>query len=282
MISVIVPAHDEQIVIERLLRALTSPSGTPSEPALDVVVVANGCSDDTARIAAATPGVTVVETPVPSKANALRLGDEAARGFPRVYVDADVELTRADVLALAAALAEPGVLAVAPRRHLDRGGVPLAVRWYYDVWEQLPGVRSGLFGRGVVAVSRAGHERIAALPDVLSDDLAMSAAFTAAERRVVPAAVSVVRPPRTWGDLVRRRARVATGTTQLYASGHALATDSRTTRADLLRIAARHPGTALKLPVFLAAAVVARRRAARAVAAGDYATWHRDESSRTA
>ena len=39
-----------------------------------------------------------------------------------------------------------------------------SVRWYYDVWTQLPEVRRGLFGRGVVAVSEAGYARIAKLP----------------------------------------------------------------------------------------------------------------------
>jgi hypothetical protein len=35
------------------------------------------------------------------------------------------------------------------------------------------------------------------------------------------------------------------------------------------------------MTVFLAAAVVARRKARAAVRAGDYGTWLRDESSRT-
>jgi len=265
-------------VVGRLLTALTGP-GPVTQGDLDIVVVANGCTDDTAAVAARVPGVRVIETAEASKAKALRAGDEAAGGFPRVYVDADVEISRADVLALAAALTEPGVLVAAPRRLLPRDGVAAAVRWYYDVWEQLPAVRDGIFGRGVVAVSREGHERISALPEVMSDDLAMSAAFSAHERRVVDAAVSLVRPPRTWTDLIKRRARVATGTRQLYDSGHELATDSRTSRHDLLQLAA-DPRLAVKLPVFLAAAVLARRRAARAVAKGDYQTWHRDESSR--
>ncbi len=277
VISVIVPAHDERAVVGRLLGALTG-GAAPGE--LEIVVVANGCTDDTAAVAAQVPGVTVIETGEASKAKALRAGDEVASGFPRVYVDADVEITGSDVLALAAALDEPGVLVAAPGRRLPRDGVAAPVRWYYDVWERLPAVREGVFGRGVVAVSREGHQRITALPLVMSDDLAMSAAFAPHERRVVGSAVSLVRPPRTWGDLIRRRARVATGTQQLYGSGEAFATDSRTSRSDLLRLAA-DPRVAVKLPVFVAVAVLARRQAARAVARGDYRTWHRDESSRT-
>jgi glycosyltransferase involved in cell wall biosynthesis len=281
VISVVVPASDEAAVIGRLLAALTA-AAPPGSPELEIVVVANGCTDDTARIAAAVPGVVVIETPVASKARALRLGDQAACGFPRVYVDADVEITRSDVLALAAALTEPGVHAVAPGRRLLSEASPLLVRWYYDVWEELPGVREGIFGRGVIAVSRKGHERILALPEVMADDLAMSAAFPAGERRVVEHAVSVVRPPRTWSDLVRRRTRVVTGTRQFYSSEHEAVTDSRTSVPDLLRLAALRPGLAVKLPVFLVVTLIARRKAARAAVAGDYGTWLRDESSRAA
>ena len=98
VISVVVPAHDEARVIDRLLGQLTS--GLPPE-GLDVVVVANGCTDDTAQIAGRyEPGVRVLSIPVPSKREALLAGDQAATGFPRIYVDADVELGSADVCAL--------------------------------------------------------------------------------------------------------------------------------------------------------------------------------------
>ncbi len=151
-----------------------------------MVVVANGCTDDTAAVARGYgPAVTVVETPRPSKFAALRLGDEAAHGFPRLYVDADVELSTADVRALAAALDEPGVLAVAPTRQLVLDRRPLSVRWYYQFWQKLPVVEEGLFGRGVIGVNAEGKARLGEIPDVMGDDLAASIAFEPAERRVV-------------------------------------------------------------------------------------------------
>ena len=286
-----IPAHNEERVIGRLLSRLTTATDphspdTPPNPDkadLDLIVVCNGCVDATAEVAKRFPGVRVIETPEPSKRVALRLGDEAARGeFPRVYVDADVELGRGDVLALAAALADPSVLACSPGRVIPRTGVSRAVRWYYDVWEQLPHVRRGIFGRGVIALSEAGYQRIAALPMLMSDDLAMSSAFDEEERRVVDTAQVLVHPPRTWADLVRRRARAATGTTQAYAGPADLRTDSRTGKRDLIDLVLRNPPLAVKMPVFLAVAVLARRHAARAVRRGDYSTWLRDDSSREA
>ncbi len=88
--SIVIPAHNEGRVIGRLLDELLA---DPHASGPDVVVVCNGCTDDTARVAAARGDrVRVVEIPVPSKHAALRAGDEHARGFPRLYVDADVVL----------------------------------------------------------------------------------------------------------------------------------------------------------------------------------------------
>jgi glycosyltransferase involved in cell wall biosynthesis len=285
VVSVIVPAHDEAAVIARLLHKLL-PSGP--QDGLEVLVVCNGCTDDTAAVAAAVPGVRVLQTPVPSKAEALRLGNEAATSFPRVYVDADVEIDRAGVLRLVRELEEPGVLVAGPRRRLPRDRMSLPVRWYYDVWQALPQVAGGIFGRGVIAMSEDGFKRIAALPSLMSDDLAMSAAFAPEERRIVDGAEVTVHPPRTWSDLMRRRTRAVTGTRQLYEGAGPdgrpaeWKSDSRTSKADLIGMVRRDPALAVKMPVFLAVAVLAKRRAARAVARGDYDTWLRDESSRQA
>ncbi|HSF26388.1 MAG TPA: hypothetical protein VLC50_02605, partial [Actinomycetes bacterium] len=217
--------------------------------------------------------------PEPSKAEALRVGDRAARGFPRLYVDADVELSWRDVRVLAAALDEAGVLASAPERIIPMTEVSWAVRAYYAVWQELPRVRSGLFGRGVIAVSEAGHRRIATLPDCLSDDLVLSEAFAADERTLDTGASVVVHPPRTWADLIRRRIRAMTGNEQARSLGLA-SYAARTTSADLRGLAVRRPALLPKIAVFLAATIAARRGARAARRRGDYTSWLRDESSR--
>jgi glycosyltransferase involved in cell wall biosynthesis len=276
--SVVVPAHDEQAVLGRLLGRLLA-RARPGE--LEVVVVANGCTDRTAEVAAAYgPDVRVVETGIPSKRAALRLGDEEAAAFPRLYVDADVELGADDVRRLCAALAEPGVLAAAPERRLDLAGRSLIVRWYHEIWTRLPEVRAGLFGRGVLAVTEEGFKRIAALPPVMADDLAVSLAFAPEERTVVAGAAVVVRPPRTWRDLLRRRIRVETGTSQLEQDDVVAGTSARTSVRDLAEMVSARPALAPAMTVFLATAVVARLGARRAKRSGDFSTWLRDESSR--
>jgi hypothetical protein len=274
--SIVVPAHDEARTITRLLDALV---GHDQSPAYSVVVVCNGCSDNTADLARAVCGVDVVETSVADKWHAMSLGDRHSTAFPRLYVDADVVLDRHSAETLLGALEAPGVLAVGPRRFLAREGLNPLVRWYYDVWEQLPSAREGLFGRGVVGVSRAGHDRVSSLPPAMSDDLVFSEAFTPGERRVVEGAVSTVYPPRRVRDLVRRRIRVVTGVAQADAQDRR-SEAAKTSWGDLRDVAVAHPGEAGKVLVFVAVTLWARLAAAGAVRRGDYSTWLRDESSR--
>jgi hypothetical protein len=280
--SVIIPAHNEAAVLGRLLTSLIPPAGSEGDYSaadFDVIVVCNGCTDNTAEIARSYRAVTVLETATPSKQLALRLGDTRTNGFPRIYLDADVEIGHQDITRLVCGLAT-NVLAVSPRRVIPYDGVSLPVRWYYDIWQALPNVRAAIFGRGVICLSEAGFSRISGLPMLMSDDLAMSAAFTAAERSVVDDAVVVVRPPKVWADLIRRRVRAVTGTRQAYASGETWSSDSRTGKSDLIAVVRERPALLWRLPFFLAATVQARRGAARALARGEQEKWLRDNSSR--
>jgi glycosyltransferase involved in cell wall biosynthesis len=72
--SVVVAAHNEAAVIDRCLASLVAPG-------VQVIVAANGCTDDTAAIARRTPGVEVVELATPSKIAALNAGDARATGY---------------------------------------------------------------------------------------------------------------------------------------------------------------------------------------------------------
>jgi len=267
-------------VIRRLLEQLTNGADAGE---LDIIVVANGCADDTAEVAASFgPAVRVLALPVACKNEALAAGDLAAAGFPRIYIDADVEVRVHDVRALAAALGRPGVLAAAPRRELVMTGRPWQVRWYYDVWTLLPGVQRGLWGRGVIAVNEAGHRRLAGLPPLQADDLAASLMFEPHETALVPGARVIIHPPRTPGGLLSVRTRCLTGAAQIERAQGLDGSADRTRISDLTAIIRRRPGMLPRVGYFLSVAVFARLRASRARGRGDHLTWLRDESSRTA
>ena len=247
---------------------------------MDIIVVANGCTDDTVEVAASFgQAVRVLTLPVACKHEALTAGDRAAAGFPRIYVDADIELRANDVRALAAALRQPGVLAAAPRRELVMTGRPWQVRWYYDVWTLLPGVQRGLWGRGVIAVNEAGHRRLAGLPRLQADDLAASLMFEARETALVPAARVIIHPPMTFADLLGRRARCVTGVAQIEHAQGLDGSADRTRISELTAVVqgpAWHAAAGRVLPV---GGRLARLRASRARARGDYLTWLRDEAA---
>lgn len=276
MKSVVIAAYDEAAVIGANLDRLLA-GAAPGE--LEVVVVANGCTDGTAAVARTRP-VAVLDLPEPGKANALNAGDALATGFPRVYLDADVGATVGTVRALADALAgagEGGPLVAVPDRRLVLTGRPFAVRCYYAIQSRLPAARSGLYGRGMIAVSEPARDRFDRFPDVVADDLFLDSLFGDDERVVVMSVWTTVETPRRTRDLVRRLTRVRRGNAALRAGPPLGATVRRSSRTSWLRdVVVRRPWLA---PAGLVYAVITLVAAARARRAGG--PWETDASTRT-
>ena len=217
MPSVVIAAHNEAAVIGRCLDALMRQDS--GEEPLDITVAANGCTDSTAQIARQR-GVRVVEVEEASKAIALNVGDAAARGFPRIYLDADIEVPQGAITAIVDGFASARApLAAVPRRRVDLTGRPRAVRAYLAINSRLPAFQNGLVGRGMIALSERGRERFDAFPIVLADDLFLDSLFTPAEKTIVDSVeVSIAAPWRT-SELVRRLARVRRANAEMRAVG---------------------------------------------------------------
>ena len=276
--SVVVPAHDEAAVITERLRLLTADLA-PGE--VEIVVVANGCTDDTAALARRVPGVQVVELDLASKTAALNAGDLATRAVPRIYLDADIELPTRSLRVLAEALGTDRPVVAAPRVSFDVSRSSWAVRAFYRVFEQLPYVRDQLVGLGVYGFSESGRRRFERFPDLVADDLFVQRLFAPAERLVVDAPFRVS-APRDLRGLLAARTRVARGNRELAARAGALQLDGAPTTSSTTRALvglSRRPVLWPALLVYVAVTAQARRRAAAAPAG---ASWERDESSRTA
>lgn len=213
MISIVVPAHNEGSVIARTLGTWAGQIGSES---IEVVVVCNGCTDDTASIARRfSPMAHVVETEVANKIHALNLGDQVASGFPRIYIDADIVITVEAIIALTRRLEEGEVLAVAPTADINLAKCSLFVRKYYEIRSMLPSSKEGIGGSGVYALSETGRNRFSSFPDVIADDLYIRQLFKPAERETLPFVKSTVFPPRTIAQLIKVRTRVYAGTHEL-------------------------------------------------------------------
>lgn len=273
--SVVIPAHDEEGVIVRCLRAVLDGTRLP----LEVVVVANGCTDGTVAAARSVPGVQVIDLPTPSKVAALNAGDAAATCFPRIYLDADIVLAPGAMDALVAALPDDRVAAAAPAVSFRTERSTWPVRAFYSVFQQLPYVRDNLLGLGVYGLSRAARDRFDAFPDVLGDDLYVQRLFTR-EERVVVGSTFAVHAPRTLRNLLKVRVRIARGNAQLAAMDDQVDADLSPTTAStgsaIVHLVLRDPRMAPAVAVYVAVTVAARALARR----HQDARWERDTSTR--
>lgn len=277
-VSIIIPAHDEGAVIGDCLRALLE-TAEPGE--FDVVVVCNGCKDDTAEQAARFgPDVRVLSTPVGSKPLALNMGDAAARTLPRLYLDADVVLPTAAVRAVAAALDRDDALVASATLEVDASGASWAVRAYHRIWERLPVVREGVLGRGVYALGEAGRSRFGEFPDIVADDYFVHSLFTQEERVTAAGAVSRVRTPRTARDLVRRKTRVFAGNAALRAAPVAGVGGVAPSSTSWLAVVQAEPRLVPDAVAYVTITLLAKTRARWRLARKDGGLWDRDDSSR--
>jgi glycosyltransferase involved in cell wall biosynthesis len=275
--SVVIPAWNEERVIGRTLERLLADVHRPDE--IEVIVVCNGCTDDTAAVATRVGGpVQVVETPIGSKPHALNLGDAAATVFPRLYLDADIELTTEAARCLVAALEAGEGVAVSPRLELDLRRSGPVVRSYSRIWSRLPSIEQGLAGRGVYALSAEGRARFGSFPEVLGDDLFIDRLYRGRGARCIGEAAVTVRMPHRTVDLVRRKTRVFVGIRELVDHDNALTGLSGEDRYAWLRVVRGDLQLVVHVPAYLLVTLWAKLRARRAH--GRRGGWERDESAR--
>ena len=263
--SIIIPAHNESAVIDRTLTALDPlvAAGTA-----EVIVVPNGCTDDTAERARAHSGVRVVELVEGSKPAALNAGDAHASRWPRLYLDADIEVSP-DALAQAVrALAADGIYAARPAFRWDLRDAHPLVRSYYRARGRMPSMSGAIWGAGIYGLSENGHRILGEFPRVIGDDLLVERIFPPGRIYIASGPAVVVRPPRTLHDLIAVLARFRRGPAE-----QSLDTGRATLRELLQTVSGPLSGMDALCYALLAAA--GRRRTRRATR-----DWERDGSTR--
>lgn len=280
MISIVIPAYNEGAVIERCLQAMLA-DAKPNE--LEIVVVCNGCKDDTAaRARKFEPRVKVVETPVGSKIGALNLGDEHVTGFPRFYIDADVQLSAQAIREVAALLGDDSpVLVAAPKAVVAFHDRPWLVRSFYKVWTSLPYFRENMIGSGVYAFSKKGRAKFDKFPDVIADDEFARLMVAPHERKATPAATFTIHPPRTLQGVLTINTRARAGSMELRKKFPALGDNQNTSAGRTLRILARTPELWAHAPIYLGVMFLAKLRAHEKLRKREEKLWDRDDTSRT-
>ncbi|MEQ4565690.1 WecB/TagA/CpsF family glycosyltransferase [Paenarthrobacter sp. CAP02] len=270
--AVIIPAHNEAAVIGRTLESL---GGVLGWGTVEVIVACNGCTDETEDIASTFHGVRVLHVEAASKSAALNAADQVAGLWPRLYLDADIEVSMEAVAEVLRSLAEGPLLAARPAFRYDTSGASWLVRSYYRARGRVPANARGLWGAGAYALSRAGHDRLGEFPSLTGDDYYVDRLFSGSEKAVVATVPVVVRTPRTAASLLAVLRRTYRGNAQ-QDERFAGQSASRTLRELLSSV--RGPLTAVDAAVYAAFAVAGRRRplGGRRPATA----WERDESSR--
>lgn len=283
---VIIPAHNEERVIERCLTALYA--GAPPHAQPEVIVAANGCTDRTVAMARAlAPDATVLDLPVGSKVIAMNEANRIASVTPRFFLDADIECSYTSLAATADVLRQPGVMAASPALRVDLTGCDRWVRAYYRVWLRLPYVTDRLVGSGIFGLSADGLAIMGEIPRIIGDDIWVRTRFSYDQRRNVasdrdgnPVWFTVL-PPRTIGSLIKIETRRKAGNEDVlkqFPSPH----DKRINRpADFGKL--RADGASLgDIAIYLAIKLTARVQCRWNRLRGRASVWLRDDSSRTA
>lgn len=213
MISLIIPCHNEELVLGALLSSLAAQKDLAADHRIEILVVANACKDRTCAVAeearAALEGagfsLGVIDLPEPGKAGALNTADARAQFAPRLYVDADVTLAP-EVLAqlLPLLLSDEEIycsatIQVAPARSW-------VSRAYGRFMLAMPFVRDGVPGMGLYGVTATARSRWGSFPLIHSDDRFVRLQFAPEERRKVPAPY-VWPVPDGLGNLIKVRLR---------------------------------------------------------------------------
>ena len=220
MLSILIPANNEAAHIGACLEAVLASEGLARA---QIVVAANGCSDDTVAISqsfaerAAQKGWTleVLDLPAIGKIGALNAADGAAAYAKRVYLDADVLVDAALFGELAEVLNTEAPRYASGQLRLSKAQ-SWATRAYARTYVKVPFITDGVPGAGLFAVNAAGRARWEEFPDIISDDTFVRLSFAPNERVGVAAGYD-------WplvegfGALVKVRRRQNAGVDEVFA-----------------------------------------------------------------
>ncbi len=191
--SVLIPAHNEAGYLPACLSALLASEPLPGSA--EVIVIANGCTDDTAAIAqgfaakaeAKGWGMTVLDLPSGGKLGAWNAGEAVAHGDVLIYLDADVIVSPQIVGQITKALDGVQARYASGRPNVTVAGDDRLTRQYTRFWLTTPFMVHGVPGFGIFAMNRAGRGRWGDWPDIISDDTFARLHFRPEERISVPA-----------------------------------------------------------------------------------------------
>jgi cellulose synthase/poly-beta-1,6-N-acetylglucosamine synthase-like glycosyltransferase len=235
-VSIVVPAHNEAANIRRLLTALIQQQ-TRLARIVEIVVVASGCTDDTADVArdvgVGRPGIHVhVQERREGKVAAinayLKMRDPRAEVI--VVCSADLDPDPGAIESMAAFLREhPNVGMVGGRPVPDNDGSKLVGRMVRVLWELHHRVSLEVPKMGEIVAFRAQLveyvSELSVVDEASIEDIVRAKGY---ELGYVPEAIVANHGPETLGEYFEQRRRIARGHYWLsFAFGYEVATLDR-------------------------------------------------------
>ena len=195
--SIIIPAYNEELVLDRCLRSILKDARRGE---FEIVVVCNGCNDQTAFRASLWSDLNVYQTSQKSRRNALDRADTISEVFPRIYMSADIVSDTRTMRNISRALSGAGPKVAGCRVQVRTDESSIYVKAFYALWRLHPSFQKKQLENELHAVNRASYlnERSHFQDDAGSEDL------DAAEPVFVEDAYIQVEAPKTMRELVEK------------------------------------------------------------------------------
>ena len=137
LFSVIVPAHNEEQYIGKCLKAIRTAEKQAAPNRVQIIVIANRCTDRTAEIAAKY-GASVIENQDRCIASIRNAGAKAADGKILVTVDADTYIAPQTFCEIRSLLGSGKYIGGGAMPIFDRASLGIAVSTFYVLLLMLP------------------------------------------------------------------------------------------------------------------------------------------------
>ncbi|USD67039.1 glycosyltransferase family 2 protein [Vibrio sp. SCSIO 43136] len=274
MLSVIIPAYNEEKNIKKVLNEYLELLDD-----IQIIVVPNGCSDNTAKVAKNISDVIeVVSLELGNKSNAI---NEALRYIKYDHLlvqDADVIISENSIINILKFIDNTEYVYASLKPETKTVDSSVIVREYYKFLEKTPEFSNGMVGSGCYLLSKTAMTKCFPLPLLIGDDGYVKSILGKDRLKLVPNATSVVFAPKDTSSLVKIKTRSKLGNYQINKSIANISGDTNT------------PGTLINLMIksesyisgiiYICVSCLCKFRAKMLYKTNSTHKWERDETRR--
>lgn len=274
MLTVVIPAYNEESCIINTLKNYDFEFNIE----IQVIVVANGCVDNTANVVKEKFNrFQVVELFEGSKIAAINKGLSEARYDHILIQDADVLIDRSSILELLKFIESEEYLYASPIAKVTvKGGV--LIKSYYKFLKKTPAFAKGMVNSGAYLLSKHAVKKLGKFPRVIADDGYVKGTLGPENLRNICGCYSFVKSPEDIWSLIKIKTRSKLGNIELAKHKQSPSRGENHFKA-LLRIAISQR-VIFSFLVYCLVTGLTFCRAKYQVNKGKELAWERDESTR--